>query len=112
MALVHPSGTDVIADQFDSRLNLMAPFLWLAFGAWVMVIEYRDYLNDNHGHPLSLTREQARAEWLNSSVFGLLVVLLVSIPFVNLLLPSAAVAGATAWGVKNRSIQTRLTTDV
>ena len=42
-------------------VNLMAPFLWLAFGAWVMVIEYRDYLNDNHGHPLSLTREQARA---------------------------------------------------
>ena len=93
-------------------VNLMAPFLWLAFGAWVMVIEYRDYLNDNHGQPLSLTREQARAEWLNSGVFGLLVLLLVSIPFVNLLLPSAAVAGATAWGVKNRSIQARLTTDV
>ena len=91
---------------------LIAGFLWLGLGAFEMVIEYRDYLNDNHGQPLSLTRKQARAEWLNSGVFGLLVVLLVSIPFVNLLLPSAAVAGATAWGVKNRSIQARLTTDV
>ena len=41
-----------------------------------MVIEYRDYLNATWA-PVSLAPEQARAEWLNNNVFGLLVVLLV-----------------------------------
>ena len=97
-----PRALLILAISLVPIINLISPFLWLGFGAWVMVIEYRDYLNDNHGRELSLTREQAWDEPIDSGVFGLLVLMLISIPLVNLLVPSAAVAGATAWGVQNR----------
>ncbi|WP_420551106.1 sulfate transporter CysZ [Litorivicinus lipolyticus] len=85
-------------------INLLAPFAWFAFGAWVLLIEYRDYLNDNHAQPLSLTRAQAWEHPLDSLAFGGSVLLLISVPLLNLLIPSAAVAGATAWGVRRRQL--------
>ncbi|MGB0956942.1 MAG: sulfate transporter CysZ [Litorivicinus sp.] len=83
-------------------INLLAPLAWFAFGAWVLLIEYRDYLNDNHAQPFALTRAQAWQHPFDSLVFGGSVLLLISVPLLNLLIPSAAVAGATAWGVRLR----------
>lgn len=83
-------------------LNLLAPIAWFVFGAWVLVIEYRDYLNDNNAQPFVVTRTEAKQQPLASFVFGACVLVLISIPFLNLLIPSAAVAGATAWGVERR----------
>lgn len=103
-----PRALVLLAISLVPVINLISPLLWLGFGAWVMTIEYRDYLNDNHGHDLALTRQQAWAEPLDSGVFGLLVLMLVSIPLVNLLVPSAAVAGATAWGVSQRTHPDRI----
>lgn len=103
-----PRALVLIAISLVPVVNLLSPFLWLLFGAWVMAIEYRDYLNDNHGVDLQVTRRQLWAEPFDSAVFGLLVLMLVSIPIINLLVPSAAVAGATAWGVENRSVASRL----
>lgn len=74
----------------------------VCFGAWVLFIEYRDYLNDNNAQPFAVTRAEAWQHPGDSLVFGGAVLLLVSVPFLNLLIPSAAVAGATAWGVEQR----------
>lgn len=105
-----PRALILLAISFVPVVNLASPILWLGFGAWVMVIEYRDYLNDNNGLKLKVTREQAWTEPMDSAVFGALVLALTAIPLVNLLVPSAAVAGATAWGVRNRAISARLPT--
>lgn len=78
-------------------LNLLAPPLWLLFGIWVLVIEYRDYINDNHGRPIAHTRAEANRSFWDSLAFGGLAFLGMSLPLLNLLTPSAAIAGATAW---------------
>ena len=78
-------------------INLLAPLAWLLFGMWVLVIEYRDYINDNHGRDIVFTRSQASGEFLDSLAFGALAFVGMAIPGINLLTPSAAIAGATAW---------------
>ena len=103
-----PRALLLLALSLIPVINLLSPFLWLAFGAWVMAIEYRDYLNDNHGLALQRTRAELWSEPFDSGLFGLCVLMLLSVPLVNLIVPSAAVAGATAWGVENRRQPSRL----
>jgi CysZ protein len=76
-------------------VNAFAPFLWWAFGAWVLSLEYMEYPLSNHA--LSLTGQrrllsQRRALTLG---FGTAVLLLTLVPVVNFVVMPAAVIGAT-----------------
>lgn len=77
-------------------INLLAPFLWLAFGAWMMALEYADCPLGNHGVVFSDGRAligQRRAAALG---FGTAIMIMTTIPVLNLLAMPVAVAGATA----------------
>lgn len=77
-------------------VNLIAPFAWLAFSAWMLSLEYCDYPMANHGIDFAEQRRLLRGKRFLSLGFGSAVLLVSSIPIVNLIALPAAVAGATA----------------
>lgn len=81
-------------------INLVAPFLWVLFGAWMMTIQYADYAADNNGltfQELKISMSRNRSQ---SFSFGIAVYLMMAVPFVNLIVIPAAVAGGTILWVR------------
>ncbi len=81
-------------------INIIAPFLWLAFGAWMLALEYLDYPMGNHGLLFPQQRRRAREQrWLVLG-FGAATTWVTMIPIINFLVMPVAVAGATALWVE------------
>ena len=80
--------------------NLAAPFLWAAFSAWMMTIQYADYPMANHQLFFRQQRRLLAKRRFLALGFGSGVMLLTMIPVLNFFVMPAAVAGATALWVK------------
>jgi CysZ protein len=83
-------------------INLAAPFIWVIFGAWMLSLEYLDYPMSNHNKFFKDINKQAMSKRSLSFGFGGGVLLITSIPFVNLIAMPASVAGSTALWVEHR----------
>ncbi len=81
-------------------INLIAPFTWLAFSAWMLTVEYADYPMGNHGLRSDEQKQRLGKKRLLSLGFGGAVTVATMIPIVNFLVMPVAVAGATAMWVK------------
>ncbi|HHI94160.1 MAG TPA: sulfate transporter CysZ [Gammaproteobacteria bacterium] len=81
-------------------VNLIAPFTWLAFSAWMLTVEYADYPMGNHGLRSAEQKQRLGSKRLLSLGFGGAVTVATMIPVVNFLVMPAAVAGATAMWIK------------
>jgi CysZ protein len=77
-------------------LNLFAPFIWAAFAAWYLALEYADYPMGNHDILFKEQHGRLRRIRFNALGFGAGVTLLMAIPGINFLAMPAGVAGATA----------------
>jgi len=77
-------------------VNLIAPLLWLAFGAWMMALEYTDCPLGNHGVVFSEGRRLVGRRRGLALGFGAAVMIVTVIPGLNLVAMPVAVAGATA----------------
>ena len=86
--------------HFIPVLNIAAPFIWLAFSAWMLAISYADFAMGNHGLGFREQRAELRRWRLTSLGFGGITAFAVLIPIVNLIVMPAAVAGATKLWVK------------
>lgn len=75
-------------------LNLVMPFLWAAFSAWMMAVTYLDYPMDNNLVSFVEMRRRLRARWWPTLTFGGWVMAASWVPMLNLLLLPGAVAGA------------------
>lgn len=84
-------------------VNFIAPFVWAAYGAWMLSLQYSDYSMGNHEiffkDELNLLREN-RAVALG---FGGTLTLLMLIPIVNFFVMPVGVSGGTAFWVKRLS---------
>lgn len=78
-------------------VNLIAPFLWLLFGAWSLSLEYMAYPLEAQGMRFPQQRALAGANRMESLGFGFAVLLGLSIPVLNILIPPSAVVGATLY---------------
>lgn len=78
-------------------VNLIAPLLWMLFGAWGMALEYLTYPLENKGLMFPEQKRLAASARLGALSFGGLTVIGLMIPFFNLLVPPAAVIGATIY---------------
>lgn len=76
-------------------IQLFAPFLWFAFGAWMLSIEYIDCPLGNHGLVFPRVLEDVRARRSLAFGFGATMTLLTVIPVVNFVAMPVGVAGAT-----------------
>jgi CysZ protein len=82
--------------SFIPPLNLAAPLLWTVFGAWMLCLQYTDYVMGNHRLSFSNQRQKLKQHWSLSLGFGGAALLATLIPGVNLIVMPVAVAGATA----------------
>lgn len=78
-------------------LNAISPFLWLIFGAWSLSFEYLSYPLEAWGLKFDEQKQIAKGYRLESLAFGGAVLLGLSIPVLNILIPPAAVIGATLY---------------
>lgn len=81
-------------------INIVAPFVWLVFSAWMLTIEYADYPMGNHGLRSDEQKLRLREKRFLSLGFGGAVTIATMTPVLNFLVMPAAVAGATAMWVK------------
>ena len=81
-------------------LNLIATPLWLLFGVWMMAVQYIDYPCDNNKVSWDDMLAWLRAKRWQSLGFGGITYVALLIPFVNILIMPAAVAGATLFWVR------------
>lgn len=100
LAYFLPRALALLIFSFIPVLNLIAPFLWLLFGVWMMAVQYIDYPADNNklgwNEMLAWLRER---RWQSLSFGGITYAALL-VPGLNLLIMPAAVAGATLLWVR------------
>lgn len=78
-------------------INLIAPFLWMLFGAWGMGLEFTAYPFENKGILFKQQKEIAKSRRIGVISFGGCVIVGLSIPVFNLIVAPAAVIGATIY---------------
>lgn len=76
-------------------LNLLAPFLWGMFGAWMLAFAYIDYPMGNHGMTFPDEKRFLKKNRGLALGFGSAMLLMTFIPVLNFLAMPAGVAGAT-----------------
>lgn len=86
--------------SFIPVINFVSPFLWAAFGAWMLAIEYADYPLGNRGLTFPKIKSTLRTHRWLSLGFGGAATIATMIPLFNFLVMPVSVAGATAMSVK------------
>lgn len=92
-------------------INVVAPFLWLLFSAWMLSLEYLDYPLGNHNVSFKTTRMLARQQRITCLSYGAVVTGFTMIPIINFIAMPAAVAGATVLYVDSLAEQAKLLTE-
>ncbi|MFO7581691.1 sulfate transporter CysZ [Guyparkeria sp.] len=85
---------------FIPGLNLLAPFAWFAFSAWMMSLEYVDNPAGNHGLSFREQRRRLRQRPALTLGFGSLMTLMTMVPVANFLAMPVGVCGATKMWVE------------
>ena len=83
-------------------LNIIAPFVWFAFSAWLLALEYLEYPLSNHGMSFPELKQIAGKHRMMILGFGIVLVLLAMVPVINFLVMPVAVAGATVMVVRQK----------
>jgi len=86
--------------SFIPVLNLLAPVIAFVWGAWSLALQYIDYPADNNQVGFAELRDQLRERRLVSLSFGGCVLMVTTIPILNLFTMPASVIGATAFWVE------------
>jgi CysZ protein len=97
-----PRSIGLLILSFIPVLNIAAAPLWLLFGVWMMAVQYIDYPADNNKVSWDEMLAWLREKRWQSLGFGGITYVALLIPFVNILMMPAAVAGATLFWVRER----------
>jgi len=84
-------------------LNLATPFLWFAFGAWMLALEYLDYPMGNHDYRFGEVKVFLQSRRAMALGFGGGITLMTAIPIVNLIAMPVSVCAATSIWVNELS---------
>lgn len=84
-------------------VNLVAPFAWMIYGAWMLSLEYMDYPMSNHEMYFKEEISLLKRNRFLSLGFGSGVMLLTLIPVVNFFAMPVSVASSTALWVDRLS---------
>ncbi len=79
-------------------VNVAAPLVWLAFGAWMLAVQFVDYAAENRGRDFGDTIALLRTNRAAAFGFGVPAALLLAVPFAALVvIPAAVCGGALLW---------------
>jgi CysZ protein len=88
---------------FIPVVHWLAIILWFLFCAWFLTLQYLDFPTDNHRIPLANVRDFLQMRRATTLGFGMSLMFVLSIPFLNFFAIPAAAAGATKfWIDENR----------
>lgn len=76
-------------------VNVLAPLAWVAYGSWLLALEYCDYPLSNLGLRLAQERRLLRQHRWMALGFGAGVMTMTLVPVLNLIAMPAAVIGAS-----------------
>lgn len=82
-------------------INVVSPFLWAIFSAWMLALQYSDYPLGNHGFSFSKIRYTLSNHKMLSLGFGGSATVATMIPVLNFLVMPVSVAGATIMAVES-----------
>jgi CysZ protein len=105
LAYFLPRAIALLILSFIPVVNLVAAPLWLLFGVWMMAVQYIDYPADNNKLSWQDMLAWLREKRWQSLSFGGITYAALLIPFVNILVMPAAVAGATLFWVRERGAE-------
>ncbi len=88
-------------------LPIFGQILWILFTCWMYSVQYNDYPFDNHKINFNQMKKDLKSKQGLSYGFGFAVMLLTSIPLVNLIVMPVAVCGATRLWVEHYRSQYR-----
>jgi len=89
-------------------VNLIAPFAWIAYGAWMLSLQYTDYAMGNHELFFKDELNVLRKNRALALGFGGTLTVMMMIPVVNFFVMPVGVAGGTALWVKRLSKDVKL----
>lgn len=79
-------------------LNLFAPFLWGAFIAWMVAVQYVDYAADNEGRSFAELRSLLASQPLSTLGFGGVIMAGLAVPLLNfIVIPLGVIAATLFW---------------
>ncbi len=79
-------------------VNLLAPFVWVLFGAWMAAIQYLDFPADNQGLDFETTLKRVRSEIPSALGLGFVVLTVSLVPFLNfIVIPVTVIAATLLW---------------
>ena len=84
-------------------INIVAPFLWLAFSAWVLAVENLEFPMSAAGLLFNDIRRELGRQRLATLSFGGVVLLISVIPVINFFTLPIAIAGASVFYVEQIS---------
>lgn len=84
-------------------VNIIAPFAWALYGAWMLAIEYADYPMGNHELYFNDELPALKKHRAHALGFGGALSVITLIPVVNFLAMPVGVAGGTAFWVDRLS---------
>jgi len=85
----------IIILSFIPVINLLTPFIWILYGAWIMSLQYLDYPMGNYAMSFKDIRANLAEKRILTLGFGSITTAATMIPIVNFLVMPTAVAGAT-----------------
>lgn len=98
-----PRGALILILFFIPVVHWLAIILWFLFSAWFLALQYLDFPTDNHRIPLDEVRAFLHARRAVTLGFGMSLMFVMSVPFLNFFAIPAAAAGATKfWVEENR----------
>jgi CysZ protein len=94
LAYFFPRFLGMIALFFVPFIHFIYPFLWFMFTAWILSVQYHDFVMDNNLINFEQMQGMIKEKKLLSLGFGMSINLLTFVPFLNLItLPAAVIGG-------------------
>ncbi len=94
---------------FIPAVNAFSPLLWFLFGAWMMSVQYLDYPIDANQLKFTALKQHLDNHRAPTLAFGAVITIMLTIPLFSIIVIPAAVAGATAFWVKEEKLKAQMT---
>lgn len=93
-------GVITLVIYFIPLVNALVPVIWFLFGAWILAMQYIDVPADNNGRSFEEVLQLMRQNRAAVMGFGAVIMLVTSIPILNLFVIPVAVCGGVVFWVR------------